>query len=133
MGANNEVDYGVSNLSDFVSATILEIANGLNDAQYKGSDSGVKILPEEYEDISSPLKIDFDLSVTSITHEKGASGVAVQVIGFGVNFGKENTGSIEALNRIHFTLPVNYVIYNRGACEIYSRRLRICTSYWVIV
>ena len=34
-------------LSEFVSATILNIAEGLNDAQNKGREIGVKILPNQ--------------------------------------------------------------------------------------
>lgn len=40
-------------LSEYVSATILEIAAGLNDAQNKGRELGVKINPNDYRHGSS--------------------------------------------------------------------------------
>ena len=102
-------------LSEFVSATILDIAAGLNDAQDKGRELGVKILPTVYEDsFSEPRNIEFDLLVTSIAQDKAESGVTIGVFTLGVKHGRESGGSVESSNRIRFTVPANYVVMNRG-------------------
>ena len=50
--SNNTEEMKAPSLSEFVSAAILDIAAGLQDAQDKGRDLGVKINPNDYEDVS---------------------------------------------------------------------------------
>lgn len=102
-------------LSEFVSAAILDIAAGLNDAQDKGGEIGVKILPNAYEDsYSESMDIEFDLSITSIAQTKTGTGLKIGVFSFGGEHGREGAESVESSNRLRFTVPVNYVVLNRG-------------------
>lgn len=101
-------------LSEFVSAAILDIAAGLNDAQDKGRELGVKIYPNSYEDTSKQMDIEFDLSVSSETEGKTDGGVKINIPVLGVSYGKDSTGKTGTANRIRFTVPVNYVVMNKG-------------------
>ena len=101
-------------LSEFVSAAILDIADGLRDAQDKGRELGVKIYPESYEDSSTPMEIEFDISVSSETAGETDGGVKISVPMLGVSYGKGSTGKAGTQNRLRFTVPVNYVVYSRG-------------------
>ena len=102
-------------LSEFVSATILDIANGLHDAQTKGRKLGVKIYPDSYEDSSSPMDIEFDLIVSSTSQGESSQGVRISVASI-FSGGKTQAGvnSIGETNRIRFTLPVRYVVDKIG-------------------
>ena len=112
--SNNTEEMKAPSLSEFVSAAILDIAAGLQDAQDKGRELGVKINPNDYEDVSSPLNVEFDLSVKSIAQSKGGSGLSLQVLGIGGKIGRDNTESVESSDRICFTLPIHYIVANRG-------------------
>ena len=112
--SENTKEMKAPSLSEFVSAAILEIAAGLNDAQDKGRELGVKINPNDYEDVSSPLNVEFDLSVKSIAQSKGGAAFSINVFGFGVERGKEGTENIESSDRIRFTLPIHCIVNNRG-------------------
>lgn len=100
-------------LSEFVSATILGISEGLHKAQEKGKKKGVKIHPDSYGDRSTPTNIEFDLSVASITQGKAGGGLKLKVLSLlEAECGKEGSDNIESCNRIHFTLPVHFVVFN---------------------
>lgn len=100
-------------LSEFVSAAVLEIATGLNDAQEKGRELGVKINSDSYGVPSNPTEIEFDLSVSSITQAKGEGGIRIGVSGIlGLDGVKEGRSGTESSSRIHFTIPVHFVVYN---------------------
>lgn len=115
MGEKQELEVSKApSLSEFVSAAILDIAAGLRDAQDKGRNLGVKIYPESYEDASTPMEIEFDLSVTSITQTKTDTGIKIGVFTLGMHCGNEGAESIESMNRIRFKLPVHYVVSKIG-------------------
>lgn len=113
--SNKSDEMRAPSLSEFVSAAILDIATGLNDAQEKGRELGVKINPNDYEDSSSPMNIEFDLSVKSIAQDKGGNGFKLQVFGLGFDSGKEGTEGIETSDRIRFTLPIS--LCGNESCE----------------
>lgn len=112
--SENTEEMKAPSLSEFVSAAILDIAAGLNDAQDKGRELGVKINPNDYKDVSSPMNIEFDLSVKSIAQSKEGTAISLKVFGLGVDRGKEGTENIESSDRIRFTLPIHYIVENRG-------------------
>ena len=112
--SNKSEEMRAPSLSEFVSAAILDIATGLNDAQDKGRELGVKINPNDYEDVSSPMNVEFDLSVKSIAQNKGGTGFSLQVLGIGAKIEKDGTESVESSDRICFTLPIHYIVANRG-------------------
>ena len=114
MMSDNTEETKSPSLSEYVSAAILDIAAGLNDAQDKGYELGVKINPDDYEDVSSPMNIEFDLSVKSIAQSKGEGGLRLKLWGIAVECGKGATENIESSDRIRFTLPVHYIVKNRG-------------------
>ncbi len=100
-------------LSEFVRTAILDIAAGLKEAQDKGRELGVKINPDSYGDRSTPTEIEFDLSVSSITQEKGTGGIKIGVSNIlGMDKAKEGTSGTESSSRIHFVMPVHFVVYN---------------------
>lgn len=108
----------VPSLREYVSAIILDIANGLNDAQEKGRELGVKINPYDFEDTSTPMEIEFDLSVKSIAQDKEGDGFSIKAWCFGIDKGKECTENAEIADRIRFKLPVHYIVMNRGRCKL---------------
>ena len=108
------VNAGMVSLRDFVSNTIKEISEGLHDAQEEKRKEGVRIFPDSYGDRSTPTDIVFDLSITSIAESKEGGNLEIRVPLLCVNMGgkKGLRANVEALNRIHFTIPVNFVICN---------------------
>lgn len=108
----------IPTLKEFVSEAIKEIAEGLNEAQENGRDKGIKIYPESYEDSSVPMKIEFDLSVTTITQDKSESGFKLGILSsLGANSTNEGTQSVSSSNHLRFIVPVDYVVMNRGRCK----------------
>lgn len=101
-------------LRDFVSNTIKEISEGLHDAQEEKRKEGVRIFPDSYGDRSTPTDIVFGLSITSIAESSEGDKLEVRVPLICVSMGgkKGLKANVEALNRIHFTVPVNFVVYN---------------------
>ncbi len=60
------------------------------------------------------MNIEFDLSVSSETEGKTDGGVKINIPVLGVSYGKDSTGKTGTANRIRFTVPVNYVVMNKG-------------------
>lgn len=109
-------EHRLPSLREFVSAAIMGIAEGLQDAQEKGKDKGVQIYPHAHEDdTSSPMEIEFNLSVASIAQDKAESGFNLGILScFGAKSTGEGLQSIESANRMHFIVPVNFVVKNIG-------------------
>ena len=60
------------------------------------------------------MNIEFDLSVSSELQGDTEGSVKISVSAFGFSYGKGSTGKAGTMNRLRFTVPVNYVVYNAG-------------------
>lgn len=101
-------------IADFVKETITQIAVGLQSAQKEGESHGVKIFPWAYGNKTQAVNIAFDLAVAQRA-ESGkdghfALGVPIAHVEFGG--GKGEKMSADVSNRVQFTLPIDFTIYN---------------------
>ncbi len=109
------VSDNIFTISDFIKETITQIADGLQTAQIDGNINGVKIFPKNYGSNPRTIDISFNLAITQnfIDGEEGKQfklAISFGYIEFGSN--KNTQVSTEFENRIQFTLPIDFVIYN---------------------
>ena len=105
---------GTLTIADFVKETIIQIAAGLHEAQEEGRDKGVQIFPRAYGNSPQPVNIAFDLAIAQRA-ESGNDGhfklgVPIACVEFGG--GKGSKVSADVSNRVQFTLPISFTIYN---------------------
>ncbi|MCJ7714530.1 hypothetical protein MUO66_08765 [Candidatus Bathyarchaeota archaeon] len=109
-------------LKDFVSQSLLQIFEGVKEAQTKTNESNGSIAPGGYristKEIpnhpsvvgfihSTPvISVDFDVSVTTqdLSKEKAGLGIFVAAIAMGGQIGSESLNN--QLNRLRFSVPV---------------------------
>ena len=113
--ASQAISSSIFTISDFIKETITQIADGLQTAQIDGNINGVKIFPKNYGSNPQTIDISFDLSITQkLTNgEEGKQfklGISWGYLEFGSNKNAQVSTGFE--NRIRFTLPIDFVIYN---------------------
>jgi hypothetical protein len=103
-------------LKDFIKETIIQIIDGVVDAQATISKHGAEINPKKvqfkeagqnnYFNSGKPQMIEFDVGLTSIQKSGSAEGVGV-FLG-AISLGKKNDEGAEhtAVSRIKFNLPL---------------------------
>ena len=110
----NEENISTLTIADFVKETITQIAAGLQTAQAEARDNGVKIFPESYGDKTKSVDIAFDLAITqSAENAKGGHfKLGVMFANVEISAGKDTKISSGIINRVQFTLPIDFVVYN---------------------
>jgi predicted ATPase len=108
-------------LKEFVSETLRQIVDGINDAQQLTPPKGAVIVPY-YEKLE---KVEFDVAVTVIegTETSGKAGISVWSIGAGVSGKSESSTS--TLSRIRFSVAVELPKGNQEP----PRQMRANTDY----
>lgn len=97
-------------MADFVRETVMQITNGLRQAQKETRSEGVQIFPDSYGNRPTKTNIDFDLAVTQVATDGGYS---VGIAGFGLKLGVKNgEANTEVINRVHFSVEIGLVIYH---------------------
>lgn len=101
-------------LQKFISETLVQIINGVTDAQEKAKQKGAYVNTSEKSDAASytwattptPRLIEFDIAVTTTESQNSQSGVGIFVaaVGLGGQTNEENAGS--QISRIKFSIPV---------------------------
>ena len=111
-------------LREFVSATIVDICNGIKDAQEQVNSTGACVSPgiardtiaRDPDNAYTPQYLDFDVAVTITENTDNASGVktkaSISVLGITLSINGKNvdTKSLSEIHisRIKFSVPVLY-------------------------
>lgn len=95
-------------LQDFVSETLIEIVNGVKQAQVAVKGSKAEINPSRPIEGVKERPIEFDVAVTTIegTETKGGVGIFVGPVGIGTQGRSDSSSS--SVSRIKFSVPVKY-------------------------
>lgn len=97
-------------IADFIKQTIVQVTNGLHDAQKEVRSKGTKIFPNSYGDSAETTNIDFDLAVTQTSNDSSAKlGVALGCLKAGINSGET---AAEFVNHVKFSVKVGFVVFN---------------------
>ena len=97
-------------IADFIKQTIVQVTNGLHDAQREVRSKGTQIFPDSYGDSAETTNIDFDLAVTQTSNESSAKlGVALGCIKAGISSGE---AVAEIVNHVRFSVKVGFVVFN---------------------
>ena len=97
-------------IADFIKQTIVQVTNGLHDAQKEVRSQGTQIFPNSYGDSSETTNIDFDLTVTHTSNDSNAKlGVALGWIKAGMSSGESVA---EFVNHVKFSVKVGFVVFN---------------------
>jgi hypothetical protein len=95
-------------LKDFLSRALVELVQGIREAQDKVADLGALVSPEMMAGTSTIQEVEFDLEVTTSEGEatKGGLGIFVGALGVGAQ-GKTESRS-GSVGRMRFKVPVSY-------------------------
>lgn len=83
-------------LKEFISKTLIEIQEGISEANKKGL---------EISDTTAK-EIEFDISVTTNSTDESKLGAGIFVTGLGIGANNKETINNLAVNRIRFSLPL---------------------------
>lgn len=119
---NSDYNSEVQNikLSDFVSQTITEIAQGMAKAAESLSDSDVVINPFTQDGMAMNLmysgrgvqQIDFDVSVVASSKDANSGGLHIAVLGmFSGGASAESSAGQSYISRLRFSIPVCFPLY----------------------
>jgi hypothetical protein len=107
-------------LQEFVSGALIQIVDGIRDAQGIGAKSGAIVAPHEvfgdtkdliHTEHGRPIhKVTFDVAVTSEEGKssKGGIGVVVATIGFGTQGQADSRNT--SVSRLNFSVPIVYPV-----------------------
>ncbi len=97
-------------IADFIKQTIIQVTNGLHDAQKEVRSKGTQIFPDSYGDSAETTNIDFDLAVTQTSNDSNAKlGVALGWLKAGMSSGE---AASEFANHVKFSVKVGFVVLN---------------------
>lgn len=89
-------------LKEFVSATLVQIMEGVTDAQEKTKGSGGRIVPRRESEASI---VKFDVAVFAKEEAAGGAKAGLSVLGVKAGVGGSTGASKEATNRVQFGVP----------------------------
>ena len=97
-------------VADFISEIITQVTEGLHRGQENTRRYGTRVFPDSFPEHPTKIKISFDLTVT----ETMAGGKKSLMVGMPLLNLKGETGTTgaEAANRVHFTVPVAFRVFN---------------------
>lgn len=101
-------------LQMFITESLLEITNGLKQANEKIKDAyGPSDLPAAFQlkpgtNADLGRGIQFDIAVTTSLEGKGSAGAGIKLSVVQVGVGGSTTSSSEQISRIRFTVAVNH-------------------------
>lgn len=107
-------------LKDFIRETLVEIINGVKDAQSAIRDTGAYINPpvhssnEKRSSVSFSghksmiYDVDFDIAVTASDSSGAKGGIGVFLVGVGIGTKAELNESNVSQNKIKFQVPITY-------------------------
>ena len=97
-------------IADFIKQTIVQVTNGLHDAQKEVRSKGTKIFPNSYGDSAETTNIDFDLAVTQTSNDSSAKlGVALGCLKAGMSSGET---AAEFVNHVKFREKLGFVVFH---------------------
>lgn len=89
-------------VKDFVSETLMQIVQGVVEAQTHTKDKGAVVVP--YHDFHKTVNFDVAVTVVEGKETTGKAGISVWSIGAGV--GGKSESSSSTVSRIKFDIPV---------------------------
>ena len=113
------------NLKEFITTTLVEIAEGLRDAQSKFAELGGTVNPRGLTDpfqkniysFTSPdamhrnfklSNVEFDIALTASNEAENKGGIGVFLGSFGVGANTKEVGGQSSVNKIKFSVPVEF-------------------------
>src|SRR5690242_7086141 len=91
-------------LKTFIAQTIVELCEGVSDAQHRVLDSGARVNPELVA--GNVTKVDFDVEVSTAEGTSTKSGLGVFVGAVGAGAQGQAEAKQNSVGRIRFTVPV---------------------------
>ena len=104
-------------LRDFISETLIQIVQGINDAQEALKDTDCAINPRDivfeyrsYVNLKNKLHIvhdiDFNIALTNTSNSEDKTGIGVMLGSFGIGNNKTSSGGNTSNTNISFSVPV---------------------------
>ena len=111
------------NIQDFIRASIVQIANGVREANQELKENGAIVNPQNlvpnngssphYGFISDTKEIarmvesiEFDIAVTTTESTEAGGGLSISVAAVGMNLGGRGSDSNTSISRLKFRLPI---------------------------
>ena len=104
-------------IKDFVENTLLQIVNGVNDANKKLIDTGAIISSKDIRPMREGTTlntktgdlvnlIEFDIAVTVNEKDTANGGAGIKIVGFNVGGTLQNEITNQSISRIKFSIPL---------------------------
>ena len=103
-------------LKEFTKQTLIQIVEGVNDANVALQDSGAYITNESLSNSKGPclfykklnvIEVDFDVAITASESEGANGGAGLKVVGlFNAGGSVESKTENQTISRIKYTLPL---------------------------
>ena len=90
-------------LKEFVTKTLVEIIEGVKDAQATAKEARGAVIPMAADPIRT---IDFDVALTTSESTKSKGGIGVFLGGAGIGGQKQAAGEAKSFSRIKFSVPI---------------------------
>jgi hypothetical protein len=113
---NNSNMEHIMTLGDFVTETIMQIADGVKNAQEKTKDAGCLVCPKKYtNNVQNTIKgyygeyislIDFTVVLQNTTDSENKAGVGVWLGGVAIGAKGENANRELTVTTVKFSVPV---------------------------
>jgi hypothetical protein len=95
-------------LKDFLSRALVELVQGIREAQEKVVEYGGLVSPEMMPGSGGPQIVEFDLEVTTSEGEASKGGLGIFVGPFAAGAQGKNESHSGSVGRMRFKVPVEY-------------------------
>lgn len=90
-------------LKEFVTKTLVEIIEGVTEAQSKAKDAPGGVVPTKADPIE---RVAFDVALTTSKSKESKGGIGVFLGGAGIGGQKQAAGEAKSFSRIKFSVPI---------------------------
>jgi hypothetical protein len=106
-------------IKDFVESTLVQIVNGVNNANEKLKDTGAIISSKNVRPFGNDTTyntdtcnlvnlIEFDIAVTVNEKDTANGGIGLKIAGLSIGGGVQNENANQSVNKIKFSIPLTF-------------------------